>query len=624
MEEVAAGDGNDVIFANPEVEEVDAGAGDDVVYGEPPEASTPPAIVYTPAPAASATASAAVGCAGRKPCYGGSGNQELIGGAGNDTIFGQRGNDTLYGNAGNDALFGGIGDEALISGGAGNDLLSGGLGADRLNGNADSDLVRGDGTIDQIEDTGAAGTDTLSFATAVTPGFRGAIPNAGFPADGDGEERGVSVRLDGLGACGHYEACNNGARYGGGNDEVLVAGFESLIGSPFADVLVGSSGPNRIDGGGGADLISGKAGDDLLYGGADGDYLQGDSGYDTVFGQGGANRCSSDIEAQKECGGIASSVAQRDRAKISAGFMATDLPPTVGWSELYLTGSSGRDDVVASFGLDAAGIGRVTFTAQAGSAPFDLSTDARTAGCSYAATQVVCSLAKPLDAVTMAGMAGNDRIAVLVSAGSWETLAPVLLGGEGDDEVLGSGSTEDLLVDGNGTGRDTLYGYGYDDALINNEGADVLRGGNGSDLFVSASNCNGDAIDGAEGPAGDGAAVNNASWAQLPAAAGGLVADLERGLAGSSYQAGPACPAGALTTLQSIDDLEGSSQNDSLYGDANSNNLLGRLGSDGLWARAGADEILAHDGLADTVGGSGGSDNCSLDRGLDAVNSCNP
>jgi Ca2+-binding RTX toxin-like protein len=624
VDEVSAGGGNDVIFASPEVEEVDAGAGDDVVYGEPPEAPPAPGILYTPARNAAAAASALVGCEANKSCYGGSGNQELIGGSGNDTIFGQRGNDTLYGGSGNDALYGGIGDEALISGGPGNDLLSGGLGADRLNGNADSDLVRGDGTIDEIEDTGAGGTDTLSFASAVTPGFRGAVPNAGFPADSEAEERGVSVRLDGLDACGGYEACDNGARYGGGNDEVIVSGFENIIGSPFADVLVGSNAANRIDGGGGADVISAKGGDDLVYAGADGDYIQGDGGYDTVFGQGGANNCSTDIEAANECAGIASGVVQRDRTKISVGFMATNLPATVGWSEAYLTGSITRDDVVAAFGLDAAGAGRLTFTAQAGSAPFDLSPAARTAGCAYAEMQVVCSLAKPLDALVMAGMAGNDRLGVSVSGRSWETTTPVLLGGEGDDEILGSGGTEDLLVDGNGTGSDALYGYGYDDALINNEGVDTLQGGSGSDLFLSASSCNGDTIQGADGPAGDGAAVNNASWAQLPAVSGGVVADLERALAGNTYVGGPACTSGAPTALLNIDDLEGSSQNDSLYGDANSNNLLGRLGNDGLWARAGADEILAHDGLADTVGGSGGSDSCSLDRGLDTANSCNP
>ena len=507
--------------------------------------------------------------------------------------------------------------------GLGNDLLSGGLGADHLNGNADSDLVRGDGTIDTIEDTGLGGTDTLSFATAVSPGFRGAIFAAGFPADDDNEERGVSVRIDGLDACTGFEACNNAARYGGGNDEILAGGFENIIGSPFADSLVGSSGANRIDGGGGADVILGKEGNDLIYGGADGDYLRGEAGTDTVYGQGGANRCANDVEIKNECSASTESVVQRNRTKISVGLMATDLPAVVGWTELYLVGSAGRDDVTATFTAES-GSSRVTFTAQAGSALFDVSSDAKTAGCTYGETQVTCLLPKPIDSIVMAGLAGNDRLALALSGKSWETASPILLGGQGNDELFGSGGTEDLLVDGNGTGNDAMYAYGYDDALINNEGTDLLQGGNGSDLLVSASNCSGDTLQGADGPAGDGSAVNNASWAQLPAASGGVVADLERTTVGNVYSGGPACSPGVPDRLYNINDLEGSSQSDYLYGDGNSNNLLGRLGNDGLWARAGEDEIAAKDGLADTVGGSGGSDSCSVDWALDAVNSCNP
>src|SRR6188472_2671062 len=190
--EVVGGDGNDVIYANPDVEVVEAGAGDDVIHGDLPEEGEVAAPVYVPAarPGGGAMATVSITekkCEANKSCYGGDGSQELIGSSGNDKIFGQRGNDVLKGNSGNDQLFGGVGDESLISGGAGNDLLSGGLGTDQLNGNQESDLIRGDGTIDKIEDTGAEGTDTLSFATAVTPGFHGSAP-VGFPADSDSEE----------------------------------------------------------------------------------------------------------------------------------------------------------------------------------------------------------------------------------------------------------------------------------------------------------------------------------------------------------------------------------------------------------------------------------------------------
>lgn len=621
--EVTGGEGDDVIFANPNVKVVEAGAGDDIVYGDLPEAQadvvTP---VYQPARRARRSAGAIVSivekkCEAGKSCYGGDGSQELIGSSGNDKVFGQRGNDILYGNSGNDELFGGVGDESLISGGAGNDLLSGGLGTDTVNGNQESDLVRGDGTIDTIEDTGPSGTDTLSFATAVTPGFHGAVAPAGFPADADSEERGVNVHLDGTACEGEFEACDNDARYGGGLDNVSASGFESVIGSPFADVIVGSSGENRIDGGGGADAIYGKGGNDTLFGGPDGDYITGEEGTDSVNGQGGADNCLA--ETSSDCSGVAESVTQRDRSKISVGYMVTSLPASLSWVELFLTGSTGADRVKATYGLEA-GTGYVTFTTEGESATFDVSGNAASENCVYEAAKVKCGLPRPLDAITLGGMGGNDALTL---AGFPETTTPVLLGGEGSDELTAANGTEDMLVDGNGSGNDSLSAGSYDDALINNEGADNLQGGNGNDLLLSASNCEGDTLQGAASGEGDGAAVNSTSWAKLPLGLPGVVADIEKGKVGDTWSGStPACASGAAGTLANIDDLEGSSGNDQLYGDSVGNNLLGRLGKDEIYGRAGADRIEAEDGTAEVGGGGEGTDSCVLDAS-DKFNSCN-
>ncbi len=622
--EVVGGDGNDVIYANPDVEVVEAGAGDDVIHGELPEAAALQAAPqYTPlarrGPGAMATASITEKkCEAGKSCYGGDGSQELIGSSGNDKVFGQRGNDVVYGNAGNDELFGGVGDESLISGGAGNDLLSGGLGTDTLNGNQESDLIRGDGTIDTIEDTGPSGTDTLSFATAVTPGFHGAVGPSGFPADSNSEERGVNVHLDGTACEGEFEACDNDARYGGGLDNLNVSGFENVIGSPFADVIVGSSGANQIDGGGGTDAIYGKGGNDTVYGGPDGDYLTGEEGTDTVNGQGGADNCIAETTA--DCSGAAESVVQRDRGKISVGYMATNLPEALNWVELFLAGSTGADRVKATYSLEA-GTGYVTFTTEGVSASFDVSGDAASAFCAYEATKVKCTLPRPLDAITLGGMAGNDALTL---AGFPETTTPILLGGEGNDELTAANGTEDMLVDGNGNGNDTLSAGSYDDALINNEGADSLQGGLGNDLLLSAANCEGDTLQGAASGEGDGAAVNSTSWAKLPLGLPGIVADLEKGKAGNTWSGStPACSSGAASTLANIDDLEGSSGNDQLYGDGAGNNLLGRLGKDEIYGRAGADRIEAQDETAEVGGGGEGTDSCVLDAS-DKFNSCNP
>jgi len=638
---VVAGSGNDEVFANPNVEVIDGGSGDDVIHGDlPEETSSEGAPQYSPAARARKGAIATISltpknCEANKSCYGGDGSQELIGSSGNDRIFGQRGNDALYGNAGNDELFGGVGDEksppsggAGISGGAGNDLLSGGLGTDVLNGNQESDLVRGDGTIDTIEDTGPSGTDTLSYATAVTPGFGGAVSLAGFPSEAANEERGVRVHLDGTTCGGEYEACDNEARYGGGYDNVTVSGFENVIGSPFADVIVGSAGPNRIDGGGGTDAIYGRGGNDELFGGPDGDYLNGEAETDVVDGQGGADNCVA--ETANDCSGSAEAVSQRDRSKISVGYQVTGSPSTLGWVQLFLTGSaaggsaSGNDRVKALYTL-ISGTGYVTFTTEGESAAFDTSANAASANCVYAAAEVKCTLPKPLDAITVGGMSGAD---VLTLEGFPETTTPILLGGEGNDELTIGNGTEDLIVDGNGTGNDTLRAGNYDDALIANEGADNLQGGNGNDLLLAASNCDGsptegDVLDGAVTGGEDGAAVNSAQWAKLPAGAPGVVADLREARAGDAWSGTlPTCANGKkATTLLNIDDLEGSEGADQLYGDGAANNLLGRNGKDEIWGRAGVDRIEAQDGIAEVGGGGEGTDSCVLDTTAPVIDS---
>jgi Ca2+-binding RTX toxin-like protein len=646
---VYAGDGDDVVFANPDVVFVDGGEGDDVIHGELPEGpveagTTLPPITYIPsAPrppgqdsAVATTSLTKKECVANVSCFGGDGSQELIGSGGNDRIFGQRGNDVLKGLAGNDQLFGGVGDESEIAGNAGNDLLSGGLGTDDLDGGGEDDLVRGDGTIDDLEDTGGSSGDTLSFATAVAPGFHGSVATGGFPADGEGEERGVYVRLDGgAGLCGTdsvgqpLEACNNDARYGGGSDHIIGSGFENVIGSPYADYIVGSTGANRIYGGGGADIVYGNSGNDTLLGGPDGDLLDGQGETDAVDGQGGTDNCIAETLAK--CEGSGGTVDQRERQYISVGFMETvgfsESSYPLNYTELFLTGSTGTDNVKMTYAT-VSGTGFVTFATEPGSALFDTSGDAASFNCEYSTTVVKCGLPKPLDAITVAGMGGDDNLTLQELFP--ETASPILLGGEGNDVLTANNGTEDMLVDGPGVFNDKLSAWNYDDALIENEGKDTLEAGRGNDLLLNAANCDGDLLDGARQGEDDGEAVNSTSWAKLPVAEGaqGVLANLESHAAGNA--AGPSCSSGETSTLAHIDDLEGSTGIDKLVGDGASNNLLGRLSNDELLGQGGADTIESAEEKAavdaDKVFGGNPTtspgDWCRYDIGMDVLSGC--
>jgi|GEM_PF-834326 len=638
--------GDDVVYGGSSVILVEGGAGDDVIYGEPTEAEIggEGEIDYETAKTSSslkhrvrrhslgsprqrngAVATSSITCT-ENPCLGGNGGQELHGGAGADEIFGERGDDEIWGEGGNDALYGGTGDDK-IWGGEGNDLVAGGPGADEIFGNNGNDLMRGDGTIDKIY--GGAGTDTLSFTTAVTPGFGGAYPSGikqveGFPEEGSGEGRGVFVRIDGGATTCGYPSCNNGAALGGGDDEIAVGEIENVIGSPYADIIVGSSGANKIYGGGGPDVIVGSGGGDELYGGAEGDYIEGGSEA-TAYGGVGQDNCVG-TGSTNGCDGTEARVAQHESGTMSAGLMLT-TNPAVAHDTAYMVGSNGNDEVNVK--LNGA---TITFTSY-GSTRFAGESE----GCSYKdegeeggeGKTAECTLpagTSAFDAVVMAGMKGADHPAVVGSEFLLKT-SPVVLGGEGNDSLGGSGKTEDVLVDGNGAGSDALKGYGYDDWLLNNEGIDAVEGGNGNDLFLSSTTCDGDTLNGAEeGSGGDGEAKNNASWAKMPSSVGGVTAALETQSSGSYWNESskaPACTSGSVDNLYGMDDLEGSNQSDALFGNSGANNLLGHKGEDALYGEAGNDTILAQDEEKDKINGGGSpEDECRIDRGLDEFSGC--
>lgn len=457
---------------------------------------------------------------------------------GNDTLFGGRGNDSLNGGSGNDRLYGGIGDDQLRGGGD-DDRLSGGFGADSLlDGEAGNDFVRGDATIDDIQNTGG-GVDTLSYATGATPGF--------FDRPGVSEYDGLPAGRDGRGAYVNMQSNlgDNGlAPEGGGVDENIEASdFDVVIGTAFADFLVGTDQDQTFYGGGGADVILGEGGNDDVFGGAEGDYCEAAIG--TVL-------------SECEFSGSDQEVDSRDPGTVSAGLMAPQEGTT---PALYLTGSDGNDIVTATYSSSTDLVAFTRNGSPAGS--FDL--------------------AEAPDSVLLAGLAGNDT---LTASGFPATTSVIVLGGEGSDNLTG-GETEDALVDG--PGGDIANAGGGDDAVPNNAGDDDLHAGSGEDLFVSNAVCDGDSLDG--GPDRD-----NANWANFNQAIAIDMAAQAAGLIGAGGQ--PQCPSPALLTgLTAIEDTEGTSLGDIMLGDSGSNQLLGRPGPDSYFAAAGDDTILANSGF---------------------------
>jgi Ca2+-binding RTX toxin-like protein len=565
----------DHIVVPPTVTYVDGGPGDDVIEGS-----------QTTSASTAATTAASGSC--EVECHLEVGSQTFEGGPGDDIVYGDRGNDILRGNAGDDRLYGGIGDDRL-EGGPRNDWLSGGFGSDTIDGQEGDDFVRGDGTIDHIFDTGG-GFDTLSFATGVTPGFGTARAPAatGFPGGPEGE-RGVRVEL----AAGGQDVENGGAASGGGADEVQPGVFERIIGSPFSDYIVGGPASEEILGGGGADVILGGGGQDILRGGADGDFLEVEPGSNsTIEGEAGVDGCRG--QTFGSCENTTEAVHPRDTTAVSVGETAAGS----GSTDVYLVGSSGADEVTAFYTGTAvefilAGTSFDAEATDAGGCTLGPGPTPTTASCPLTATAT--PNVPVLDALLLAGMAGNDTISTV---GFPPGATVIGLGGAGADTISG-GPSEDVLVDGppSDTGADVLHAGAGDDALVHNGGADYLDGGEGSDLFLSVSICDGETIDGGSPLAND---RDNASWAKNGAA--GVDARLDLGVVGEvGPEEAPVCSAGTFDRLTGIEDLEGSEGSDVLYGDGGDNQLLGHRGEDTYRALGGNDLILANAGTPDRV-----------------------
>lgn len=535
---------------------------------------------------------------------------KIKGGAGEDTLYGGRGGDRLVGGAGADRIYAGTGDD-YVYGKAGNDTLNGGPGRDLISAGDDNDLVRGGATVDKL--FGGEGTNTLSFADAIVPGFE-ADPETGssnpatdlvegFP--GKGGERGVYVNLSGSPAL----IANNGAtaRWGGGSDKIHAGEFQNVIGTPFADLIVGSSAGNVIDAGAGTDIVRGAGGNDEIYGGADSDYLDGgaEQASKSVHGGAGSDIClSGGEEASCESANPETAIGPPSLGKIAVGLLEPD-DSGFNYADLYLRGSELPDSVTATWSAE-----EVSFVAKGeGTGRFN-SAESGVSGCKITETTADCPISG-VDSIVMSGGPGRD----VLKAHSFPTgMSVTILGGADGDTLEGGGSSEDALVDGPGTGTDKLRGNGSDDGLFNNAGRDELVGGAGNDLFVSSTVCDADIIRGGDGS-------DNANWAQLvgseiepenaeyPKWNQEVYEDPEHGThavladggeEGSIDQEGKGCEKEGK--IFGVESLEGSRAADALVGNSDSNTLLGRSGADTLKGLGGNDHLLAnnrHGGNAD-------------------------
>jgi len=587
----------------------------------------------------------------------------IDGGAGNDTIQSTGGNDTISGGTGTDTLLGGAGNDRLIGWNDG-DVLDGGSGFDTVDYSQQGGALHVDLSSGTFLIGGSTGADSLLGIEGIV-GTSGADTLAGDAgsqsfAGGGGNDllvgRGGADTLDGGAGTDTADYSDSGAGVSidliGGTGFLgdaagdVLSSIERVVGSGFADTLVGSTATETFEGGAGDDLF------DAADGG--GDSFDGGAGLDEADYAAAITGVAVDLSDTASFNSV--------EAVFGSAFADT-LSGTTGSDRLFgymgddqLNGSTGLDTLDGGAGLDiyqdltaqiadSGGDDGDVLDIQAGGYDF---TAAPTAGESFSGIEVIdmnSAGTVTLDAASVLALSDTGSVQVDGSAGdfvatsdSWNLVSgstmiggnayskyvsggatlyvqntvdqagivATLSGDAGPNNLVGTSANE--LIDGL-AGDDTIDGAGGNDTLIGGTGDDDLLGGAGDDLItVDSAN---DSVDGGAGTdtvefafdvdLGALATSGQIVGVEAYAVTGGF--DITGDAAGNTLTGGDGN--NILDGAGGGDDIVGGAGNDTLLGGTGADTLDGGVGNDSVDAGAGDDLIIGSSGADQIAGGSG-------------------
>jgi VCBS repeat-containing protein len=353
--------------------------------------------------------------------------------AGIENVIGSAFADSIVGNAGYNFLNGGAGNDTLL-GGAGNDTLRGAAGADSLDGGAGTRDLADYSTSDAAVDVDLTRTGAQS----------------GGHAEGDtlvGIEDVLGSRFNDI-----IKGDGNNNRLWGGD------GDDTIFGGDGYDTIMGGSGNDWIDGGTHADFIFGGAGNDTIYGG---------NGIDTIFGGDGDDYLvgyNPDGSADKE----------QDLLIGGWGNDTLDASHECGTAWSTLIGGSGADMLIGNGKSTSASYeltGRREFEYNYGPGVYlDLRRQGKDADGNWL-TQID-PFGRETDAV------GDTLIGIVHAVGTYSS--DTIIGNDQNNELYGMDG-DDLII--GGAGNDTLWGINGNDTLEGGAGADFMWGGMGFDMI---------------------------------------------------------------------------------------------------------------------------------------------
>ncbi len=506
--------------------------------------------------------------------------------------------------------------EETLEGRAGNDLIDGRGGLDRVSYNssiAGVTVTLGLNGADGSAQDGWGGTDTLFNIENVT-GSRD------FNDTITGNEQ--ANTLDGQGG---NDALNGGA----GND--------TLNGGAGSDTVNGGDGDDTLNGGDGNDTLNGEAGFDTFNGGAGADIIVGGAITDLAFNL--DNNAANYDNGSGTLGIIANLAAGTIVDEFGFTDQVSNITTVRGsrFGDTFI-GSDGGQFVEVFFpgaGNDTVNGGALGPTASNRVAYNNLNVAIRA---DFQANTVVARDAinpDPIVANAAIAAIGTDTL-VNINQIAGSTAADLLYGSDrtdfietfdgrqGDDTIDGRGGfdvvrydyvtttvTVDLAV-GSGVVKPTLSGPNISetDTFSNIEG---VRGGNGGDALYGSDRT--DVIETFDGRGGDDlidgrggvdAVRYNLSLQGVTVTLGnpgssGTASDGSPVLGGQIVAAGTPSATIGTDTLVNIENVEGSTFNDTITGNSQDNRLDGSAGDDTLSGQGGNDTLLGGDGTDTAV-----------------------
>ncbi len=513
------------------------------------------------------------------------GIENLTGSAFSDRLTGDGQDNVLEGGAGDDVLVGGDGIDAasyataatavLVSlattaaqntGGAGTDTLSGiealvgSAFNDRLTGDSGDNVIDGGAGNDLL--TGGGGSDTASYASAAAA---------------------VTVSLG---------TANSQNTVGAGVD--TLAGFANVLGSRFADMLTGSAAANRIDGGTGADRMVGLAGNDI--------YVVDNVADAVVEAAGGGDDT------------VLSSISYTLAAQVEALTLTGSAAIDGTGNELnnILTGNSATNVLIGGAGDDLYIVGRG-----------DRVVEANGGGIDTVRSEASFTLAEDVENLELVGSAAEGRGNGLANIITGNALDNLIEGAAGDDALDGGDGIDTASYEGagavivslvttaaqatGGAGTDrlrnfeNLLGSAFGDSLTGSSIANRLDGGNGADTLIGGSGDDTYVLDNAGDRVIEAGGTGSGNDLVLSAVNYTLETNVERlTLTGTAAAGG------------------GNEQDNVITGNAGANILTGAGGADVLVGGGGDDTLDGGTG-ADRMEGGAGNDSYVVDQVSDVV-----